>query len=173
MPNNWSPLNSSQLNALPSLNQVIGFCPNMQYIHTLAQNTPLGGLFDNGLIAKANSTIFCASGSTASNQIVFANIILRPDEQHTVIDQNPLITVYDLSNGQPLFGGFIHHGDWDGRTIPLEPWQTDILMQSGLTASLQLLQPPLGPTGSLLDLPDGVLRGFHKAAQIGYLNQKQ
>lgn len=104
-------------------------------------------IIENGLISKCNSFIVTASGSAAG--MLYSLVGIRPDGDN--VDEHPIVYYYNYVNPSESFGGIIHHGDWDGRTTPLESEQINAMTISGLTADFTYKSIPPDASGSLED----------------------
>lgn len=76
---------------------------------------------------------------------------LRPDPKVNEIDQEPFgIVVY--SSGASTSGMFIHHGDWEERSIEITPELRHILESTSLQEYFPLGEVTSGSSGPLSDL---------------------
>ena len=158
----------SPLHPLPSEEDLKKMVSNFEYkkIDINALPEPIKS---NGLVAKCNSFILCASGSTDGMLYSFVGIRL---DKGNVVDEHPFVLYYDYSDSSKNFGGIIQHGDWDDRTVALEQWQIDALDASGLTASFTYKTIPPDSSGSLDDLrANGMLVGISKQFEILFKNK--
>jgi len=153
----------SKLEDLPNENDIKKIVNNFEYKKIENHDLPKP-IDSNGLISKCNSFVLCASGSTEGMLYSFTG--LRPDKGN-VIDEHPFVFYYDYNDPSNNFGGIIHHGNWSGRTVKLEPWQIAAMDSSGLTANFTYKGIPPGDSGSLSDLNDkGMLKGVSDQFQI-------
>lgn len=153
----------SPLDTLPDKSHWESLIGNMEYKRIPTSDLP-SSVRDNGLTAKFNSVILAASGSTAS--MAYSAIGLRPDKNDK-LDEHPFVFYYDNNNDSENFGGIIHHGDWNQRTIDLNPNQITALSASGLTASFTYKDIPPNSSGSLIELNDnGMLQGVSEQFKI-------
>ena len=120
---------------------------NLEYVKITIDQLPYP-INENRLVAKCNSFILAASGSSQGNY--YSCIGLRPDKED--IDEHPIVFYYDKDDSSRNFGGIIHHGDWDGRTTPMEQWQLDAMATSGMTAQFTYKGIAPKSSGSLDDL---------------------
>jgi len=118
----------------------------------------------NGLVEKCNSFILAASGST--DGMLYSLVGIRPDKG-SVVDEHPFVFFYDYNDPKNNFGGIIHHGDWNGRTTPLDNLQISAMSASGLIASFTCKTIPISGSGSLDDLrQNGMLEGLSDQFEI-------
>lgn len=158
----------SPLKDLPNEEDLKSMISNFEYKKIENHELP-EKIIDNGLVNKCNSFILAASGSTEC--MLYSFVGIRPDKGD-VIDEHPFVYYYDYKNPANNFGGIIHHGDWDKRTIPMEPWQIAALSASGLTASFTYKDIPTGASGSLEDLRiNGMLDGISDQFEILFKNK--
>ncbi|MBW8324217.1 MAG: hypothetical protein K0M50_05585 [Prolixibacteraceae bacterium] len=158
----------SPLKDLPNENDLKQLVNNFEYKKIENNELPMP-LSANGLVQKCNSFIVAASGGTEC--MLYSFVGIRPDIGN-VIDENPFVLYYDQNDPTKNFGGIIHHGDWNGRTIPLEAWQTSALAASGITASFTYKTIPPHASGSLNNLrANGMLDGLSK--QFGILHKNK
>jgi len=158
----------SPLDELPDENDLKKFVANFEFKKIGNHELP-EPIKSNGLISKCNGFILCASGNT--NGMLYSFVGIRPDKGN-VIDEHPIVLYYDYQNPSNNFGGFIHHGDWDGRTVPMEQRQIDAIDASGLTADFTYKSIPTNGFGSLYDLStNGMLKGISKQFEILFKNK--
>jgi hypothetical protein len=158
----------SPLNVLPNEEDLKKIVSNFEYKKIGTHELP-DPIINNGLVSNCNSFIMCASGSTAG--MLYSLVGIRPDKGD-VIDEHPFVFYYDYYDSSNNFGGIIHHGDWEGRTVPLERWQKQALDASGLTASFSYKSIPSGGSGSLEDLrSNGMLNGLSKQFETLFKNK--
>lgn len=161
--NQFSPLDN-----LPSEEDIKKLVSNFEYKKIEISELP-SPFNNNGLVNRCNSFIVCASGSTAG--MLYSFVGLRPDKCD-VIDEHPFVCYYDYNDPSKNFGGIIHHGTWDGRTFPLEPWQIAAIDASGMTANFTYKSIPPDSSGSLDDLrSNGMLNGLSKQFEILFRNK--
>ncbi|MEY3500120.1 MAG: hypothetical protein RL308_1789 [Bacteroidota bacterium] len=155
---------------LPNENELKNLVENFQYKKLEVHQLPIE-ITSNGLTNKFNSVIVAASGSTSG--MLYSVVGLRPDKGG-VIDEHPFVYYYDFEDSTKNFGGIIHHGDWDQRTYPLEQWQIDAMVASGLTASFTYKSIPPGSSGSLEELKaNGMLDGLSNQFETLFNNQEK
>jgi hypothetical protein len=123
----------------------------------VASPKELEGLLPQSLLNKANSILLLASASKDATAYV-ANIN-RVDFPASAIDQEPYILAFDHS-ASTANGGFIHHGDWTGRTHEPGKQFFDAVSASGIQAHYPLQEMPPSGSGQLDDLKVS----SHKAA---------
>jgi len=153
----------SPLEDLPSEDDIKKLVSNFEYRRIEVNQLP-SPFKQNGLVNKCNSFILCASGTTEG--MLYSFVGLRPDEGNK-IDEHPFVCYYDYQNPSNNFGGIIHHGDWNGRTIQMQQWQIDAMEASGLTANFTYKLIPPNSSGYLTDLStNGMLNGLSKQFQI-------
>ena len=135
------------------------YIPNMSFKVVKPNELP-DFFLQNPITTKFNSAIVTCSGSTEA--IYFGIQGLRPDNNNTVIDEDLYAVVFNKTSGVS-HGGFLHHGDYPGRTTPIPPEITDLLIASGSTTDISINKIPDNSTGSLIDLKkDGLLTGTSK-----------
>lgn len=101
------------------------------------------------LLNKANSVLVMASAS--ANFSVFVANIIRVDMRASALDQEPYIAVFDHS-ASAASGGFVHHGNWSGRTTLPGKEFFDGLSASGIQAHFPLADMPPSSSGRLDEL---------------------
>ncbi|MBU0479124.1 hypothetical protein KKC91_11225 [bacterium] len=124
----------------------ISLCPLNEYRVT-APNS-LSKWLPSSLLNKCNNVVVMASGSQLHNSVFVANCS-RLDG--TELDQNPYIIWFDHHN-HTTTGGFIHHGGWQRRTVPLEPAFLSAIESSGIMAYYPYSEFPVATAGNLADL---------------------
>jgi hypothetical protein len=158
----------SPLDNLPNEEDLKKLVSNFEYKKIETSQLPQP-IINNGLIGKCNSFIVAASGNTDS--MLYSLVGIRPDKGN-VIDEHPIVLCYDQNDASRHFGGIIHHGDWAGRTVPLEQWQINALEASGLTANFAYKSIPPNSSGLLNDLSTNeMLIGLSKQFEILYKNK--
>ncbi len=91
-----------------------------------------------------------------------------------MIDEQPFVFYYNRKNPSKNFGGIIHHGDWPGRTVSMETWQTEALARSGLTAEFTYKSIPHDGFGSLYDPHENwMLEGITKQFEMLFKNLRK
>lgn len=145
------------LEELPNENDLTKIVSNLNFKKVKIDDLP-DPIKNNGLTNKCNSFLAAASGS--QDGMLYSFVGFRPDKGN-VIDEHPFVYYYDYNDPNKNFGGIIHHGEWDGRTVPLEPDQIASMSNSGLTADFTYKSIPHDGSGSLEDLRDnGMLEGL-------------
>lgn len=124
-------------------------CPENQYRVVSAAALPTGT--PNSLKEKSVQVVLMSSGDTTNNCSVMVANFIRHDRLDVALDQEPWILVFDHSK-QTSTGAFIHHGNWDGRTVKLDPQVRFALETSGLTAHFPSVGIPAQTEGLLADL---------------------
>lgn len=109
----------------------------------------LSGLIPSGLLNKTNGVLVMASGSPQASAFV-ANLN-RVDMSASAIDQEPYIAVFDHS-ASTASGGFVHHGNWRGRTTKPNKDFFDAIAASGIQAYYPIDEMPTGGSGLIEDL---------------------
>ncbi len=105
------------------------------------------------LIDKSVKAVVCGSGDTLGITTVYMINFIRPDEKVLAVDQEPFIV--SCYNNIDLTAGFIHHGDWSGRTVYPGPAFFQAITASGITAHYPYIGLPGKAEGSFLELtPD-------------------
>ena len=157
--------------SLPKKEDLEKLVKDYHYCKISADKVP-DEITNNGLSKKMNSYILAASGSTSG--ICYSFVGLRPDKGNTVIDEHPFLFYYDYSDPTKNFGGILDHGDWPDRTKPLEQWQIDILIASGLTTEFTYKSIPPKSSGSLDNLNNNnMLKGLSKQFEVLLKNQQK
>lgn len=152
---------------LPDENELKKLITNFNYRRLEIADLP-PEIATNGLTTKCNSFILGASGSTSG--MLYSFVGIRPDGND--IDENPFVYYYDYTDANKNFGGIIHHGDWQLRTVPMSSEQMNAMAASGLTASFTYKGIPTGASGSLNDLKsNGMLDGFSDQFEILFRNK--
>lgn len=128
----------------------------------------LSGLIPHTLLSKANSVLVMASASPQVSAFV-ANIN-RIDRPARAVDQEPYIAVFDHTESSAS-GGFIHHGNWQGRTHRPEPDFFDAISASGITVHYPLKELPESGSGLLNDLDVDSQNEAFWAALSGITNE--
>lgn len=160
----------SQLEDMPNEEELRLMISNLEFRRIENHELPKP-IKTNGLVSKCNSFLLAASGSTSG--MLYSFVGIRPDKGN-VIDEHPFVFYYDYINSSKNFGGIIHHGDWNGRTQPLEEWQLSAISASGLTANFTYKSIPPRSSGSLEDLKNnGMLDGLSDQFEILLRNKKQ
>jgi len=117
-------------------------------------------VFPEDFREKMDSAVIVASGTPAGVTYLMCNA-RRVDWKDRAIDQEPFGIVV-LPAGASTGGMFIHHGDWEGRTMhpPKEFWECVIASGAG---NYFCSNPPTGKTsGSLAELPPGDKEAFER-----------
>lgn len=109
----------------------------------------LSGLIPDPLLSKSNSVLVMASASGAYS--VFVANLNRVDVADNAIDQHPYIAVFNHS-ASAASGGFVDHGDWDGRTDYPGTGFFDVISASGMDTYYPLRQMPTSTSGALESL---------------------
>ena len=122
-------------------------CPEGSY-RTVAPDL-LENLLPHDLLSKTNSVVVMASGSPHASAFV-ANLN-RVDVPDHAVDQQPYIVTYSHDDSSAS-GGFIHHGNWPGRTERPGKQFFDGISASGIQAFYPLSQMPISASGNLADL---------------------
>lgn len=157
----------SLLDSIPMEVQLKKMVDNFSYRRIELDELP-EPIKSNGLVSRCNSFILAKSGSTEGTCYSFVGI--RPDKGD--IDEHPFVLYYDHVEPSKSFGGIIHHGNWNERTIPMEPWQIAAISASGLTANFTYKSIPSFGSGSLDDLRlNGVLQGISEQFSILFKNK--
>jgi len=165
MPNKFSPLED-----LPNEDELKNMISNFEYKKIENYQLP-EPILSNGLVDKCNSFIIAASGST--DGMLYSFIGIRPDAGD-VVDEHPFVFYYDYNDESKNFGGIIHHGNWEDRTVPLNDSQIQAMSASGLTASFTYKSIPADGSGSLDDLrANGMLEGLSDQFEILFKNKPE
>jgi hypothetical protein len=130
-------------------------CPEEQYRVVDPSVLPAG--LPSTLLAKFNSVVLMSSGSPAAT--VFVANGLRVDAAASAVDEEPYIIAFEHATSSAS-GGFIHHGDWPGRTSYARPEFFTAIAASGMAAHYPIAERPTAASGLLANLP----RGSHSEA---------
>ena len=109
----------------------------------------LNSLIPSGLLNKTNSVFVMASASSQVSAFV-ANLN-RVDMPANAVDQEPYIAVFDHS-ASTASGGFVHHGNWRGRTSKPDEGFFKAIAASGIQAYYPLEEMPAAASGYIEDL---------------------
>jgi len=101
------------------------------------------------LLQKANSVMVMASASGTVS--VYVANINRVDMPASAVDQEPYIVAFDHS-ASAASGGFVHHGNWPGRTTLPGSTFFQALSASGIQAYYPLAEIPTAASGNLVEL---------------------
>jgi hypothetical protein len=105
-----------------------------------------------------------ASGSPQAS--VFVTNLNRVDIPDSAVDQQPYIITFS-HNDSTASGGFVHHGDWAGRTDKPGRSFFDAISASGIQAYYPLKEMPITASGCLADLEvDSQKEAFWKALSL-------
>lgn len=151
-----------QFSAWPSkwaLNDWQKYIEDMTY--KVVKPIDLPGFFQkNPISSKFNSAIITCSGSSEATYYGIQG--LRPDNKNTVIDEDLYAVIFDKKTGNS-YAGFLHHGNYPGRTTPVPKDITDLLIASGSTTEISFERIPSASSGSLFDLErEGIITGTSK-----------
>jgi hypothetical protein len=81
----------------------------------------------------------------------------------TEIDQQPFGFIF-LSGSPPQSGGFLHHGNWSGRTKPTSPQFQQAIEASGIGHCQPFNGLPSKPSGPISELESSYQAAFKKLA---------
>jgi hypothetical protein len=109
------------------------------------------GILPNGLINQTRDAFILCSGSSNNNFSVFLVNLNRVDIPAQAIDQEPYIVVFDHVTKSGI-GGFIHHGQWPGRTTYPGTDFFDMVLSSGVSQHYPYLEAPIMTSGTLNEL---------------------
>jgi hypothetical protein len=124
-----------------------GICPEGSY-KTVSPDR-FEGLLPEELLSKTHSVLVIASGSPQAS--VFVANLNRVDSAASAVDQEPYIVAFNHA-ASAASGGFVHHGNWSGRTtLPGETFFAAITA-SGIQAYYPLQEMPIAGSGSIDDL---------------------
>lgn len=141
------------------------YIPLNTYEHKQVNELP-DFIQQNGLAKSFNSALVVASGSTAYD--FYGVIGYRPDEGNTVMDEHAFVYLRDKATDE-IFGGILHHGNYDGRTTPIPLNIQQALNSSGVSASISFSRMPTQISGSLDDLLNqGILSGVSANFNISF-----
>ena len=118
----------------------------------------LSGLIPDDLLNKANSVMIMSSASPQGS--VFVANINRVDRPASAIDQEPYSAVFD-HGASTASGGFVHHGNWTGRTDKPGPGFFSAIAASGIDVYYPLKEMPTSGSGLLKELRvDSQIKAF-------------
>lgn len=118
--------------------------------------------YPQDLASKLQCAIMYCSSSTAT--LYYGINGLRMDKNE--IDEDPYVWVCGKETGE-CHSGFIHHGDWPGRTTPIPNQMQQAITASGFDLDYRFTRLPTEPSGSIEDLEkQGLLEGFHISSRI-------
>jgi len=122
----------------------------------------------NTLTAKFNSaTVGCSGNDEVS---VFILTGYRIDEN--AIDEHPYAVVFQQGEKE-AYSVFIHHADYQGRTIAIPPEMEEAMRKSGVTVGFNFNGKPSRDEGTLEDLQEeGLLNGFIYATEKALKERK-
>ena len=112
----------------------------------------LTGLVAKGLLERANNIVVMTAAS-GQYSVIVANVN-RVDLRDSSMDQNPYVAVYDHA-ASSASGGYLDHGDWQGRSDPVDSMLLAGIAASGISAYYPLGHVPPTPNGALGDLAVG------------------
>lgn len=109
----------------------------------------VSGIVPQDLLSKTNTVV--ALGTTGSGVSVFVLNLNRVDVRSSAIDQEPYIAIFDHSN-LAASGGFLHHGDWEGRTTYPSAKFFELISASGMTLHYPYSTLPRSASGKIEEL---------------------
>lgn len=134
------------------LEELEELCPINTFKVVSPLELPVHGL-PNDLINKSIRAVVCGFGDALGITAVYMINFIRPDEKVLAVDQEPLII--SCYNNIDLTAGFIHHGNWPGRTVYPGSAFFQAITASGITAYYPYIGIPEKEEGSILELaPD-------------------
>ncbi len=117
-----------------------------------------------GLIEKTFQFVVCGSGDTLSSAVYMLNFI-RSDQKDCAIDQEPLIVA--CHDSSYLTAGFIHHGDWPGRTVYPDSNFFKTITESGIMSYYPYVGMPDKVVGHISELtPDSQRQAFWNGVRL-------
>jgi hypothetical protein len=116
----------------------------------LNQPNQLSGIIPEDLLKKAHSIVLMSAASSPQQSVFVANIN-RVDKPASAVDQEPFIAVFDHSS-TTASGGFVHHGNWPGRTDKPGPAFLTAIAASGINTHFPLSEMPTSGSGLLNEL---------------------
>ncbi len=122
-------------------------CPEGRW--RTAEPALLDGLIPSDLLNKTNS-VFVMGSASAHGSVFLANLN-RVDMAGSAIDQQPFVVAFNHA-GSTATGGFVHHGDWPGRTTKPGEDFFKATAASGIQAYYPLEEMPTAASGKLEDL---------------------
>lgn len=144
-------------------NKLQEVCPLNTFKVASPQDFPITNL-PKGLVEKTFKLVVCGSGDTSTSVVYMVNFI-RPDQKDFSVDQEPLIIAYH--NNRYLTAGFIHHGDWPGRTVYPGSGFFQAISASGIMAYYPYVGIPDKEEGQISDLtPDSQKQAFWNGVKL-------
>jgi hypothetical protein len=135
----------SGLNVVSSLSAFEKLCPVNEYRILSSGEYPAD--LPTNVSQKFNQAVMVASGSSSSVVYMINGIRVDKDD----LDEEPMIVAFDRDTGKG-FGGIIHHGNWDGRTMPMPEEMRVHVSSSGIQSYFPLDHIPPSRSGSLSEL---------------------
>lgn len=127
-------------------------CPLNRY--KVVNPQQLSASFPSELLNKSVKAVIVGSGSGLS--AVYMVNFLRPDQKDYSVDQEPfMVGYYSGAGGIGLSAGFIHHGNWLGRTVRAPQDFFNAITGSGIEAYYPYVGVPTKEYGDIVELkPD-------------------
>lgn len=149
------------------LNKWKTVCPEFHFRKISKSNVP--DFISPSLMSTFNSGYFATSGTTQLYENkptpMFVGFVVGLRIDGNELDEQPYVAVYDKSNEELLFSGYLQHADYSGRTTALTKTQLDILTNSGITADIKTLRLPSSDFGTLEDLAkENIIEGIEFSA---------
>jgi len=118
------------------------------------------------LLEKSFKAVVVSSGDSSGG--VYMINMLRSDESNNAVDQEPLIIAYQGKDNEfSLIAGFVHHGDWKGRTMYPEAGFFQAIAASGITEYYPYVGVPPKECGSITELqPDSHKQAFWNCVKL-------
>lgn len=139
--------------------KLLSACSANTYFVVEPDQVPLS--LPSGLMEKAVQCVIISSGG--GPYVVTVINILRADSEGGAVDQEPFIVA---SSSGHLSAGFVHHGDWSGRSVyPGDPF-FEAVRGSGVEKFYPSIGVPEKRSGSILEIkPDSHAAAFWAALE--------
>jgi len=135
-------------------------CPEFTYSVVDSQYFP--DWLPTNFAEKLNSGVYAASGNTETYVAIFMGFRIDNDE----IDEHPYVVAFDKQTGSG-YGGFIHNGDWKGRTTRIPEDMERLMNSSGIGVYFNFERKPTSRSGSLIELKRlGILNGYETSVSV-------
>lgn len=142
---------------LSDWNALVNTCPLNEYTVIDPADSPIW--IPTKFRDKCIKAVIVGSGND-TNAVYMINY-LRVDSPQYEIDQEPFCVTLSQSSQARLYSGFIHHGSWEGRTVPIEPEFLAVIKESGIERHFPYIGVPQKARGPITDLkPDSHKQAF-------------
>lgn len=128
-------------------------------------STEMPSVIPQALKEKMPSAILMWERTSVGSIYLVCNGI-RIDEKDSALDQEPFGIIVHSSGGS-TFGIFIHHGDWNNRSVPITGEVRKILQSTSLSRRFPLGEIPSKSSGPLSDLKEtSHEKAFRRVIQV-------